>query len=262
MHVRLTESLTRRTGHHLNLAVQDYFSSGIPGIFFYRLQLSSVLPLVLPLVLPVVLSSSDASTNPPTKAGLRREARRQRRALTPAQQRYAAQRLYRLVVTHPLFRFSSRIAFTIAADGEISPQLLLMEAWRRGKACYLPVMDPLGHNRLRFRRWLPGQPLVKGAYGIPVPQTGQVCPPRLLSLVLLPLVAFDAGCRRLGMGKGFYDRTFAFLRQSTRRSPKLLGLAHECQRVERLEADPWDLPLDGVASDRGWYSPGQGHGAK
>jgi hypothetical protein len=41
VHVRLTESLTRRTGPHLNHAVQDYFGSGILGLFFYVMKNSS-----------------------------------------------------------------------------------------------------------------------------------------------------------------------------------------------------------------------------
>lgn len=187
---------------------------------------------------------------------MRRRARERRNALTPAQQRCAARQLFRRVVVHPLFRFASRIAFTLAADGEIDPAPLLRAASRRNKACYLPVTDPLKRGRLCFRRWRPGQTLVRGAYGIAVPRRGRVCPPRFLSLVLLPLVAFDAACRRLGMGKGYYDRTFAFRRHSVRQRPLLLGLAHECQREERLEADAWDLPLDGgVASDGRWYRP-------
>lgn len=190
-----------------------------------------------------------------SKAGVRRQARQRRNSLTLAEQRRAARHVYRRVVVDPRFRFSARIAFTLAADGEINPAQLLHEAARRNKACYLPVTDPLGRRRLRFRRWRPGEALKKGAFGIAVPRGGRPCPPRCLSLVLLPLVAFDKECRRLGMGKGFYDGTFAFRRHSTRGRPLLLGLAHECQREEELEADPWDLPLDGVVSDRNWYRP-------
>ncbi len=58
------------------------------------------------------------------------------------------------------------------------------------------------------------------------------------------------------MGKGFYDHTFAFLLHSKRRSPALLGLAHECQRVESLEVASWDVPLGGVVTDQAWYRPG------
>ena len=94
------------------------------------------------------------------------------------------------MVSTSLFRFSRRIAFTLARDGEIDPMPLLRTAQQRGKACYLPVMNRLGEDRLSFRRWLPGQRLVKGAWGIPEPRLAKACAPRFLSLVFMPLVTF------------------------------------------------------------------------
>ena len=187
------------------------------------------------------------------KRTLRAEMRRRRRSIGPRQQRLAARRLYRRLLQSAQFRFSKRIAFTLARDGEIDPGLLLRAALARGKACYLPVMRRVGEPRLEFRRWLPGLRLVKGAWAIPEPRYGKRCPPWALNLVLLPLVAFDAEGRRLGMGKGFYDRSFAFLLDGRRKGPILLGLAHDCQRVEGLEVASWDVPLQGIVTDQAWY---------
>lgn len=185
---------------------------------------------------------------------LRSEMRRRRRSLGKLQQRNAAQALYRRLVQSSVFRFSRRIAFTIARDGEISPQLLLREAQRRGKQCYLPVMSRVGKDRLTFRLAADSRQLdSRNRFGIPEPLRSKACPPRVLSLVLLPLVAFDASGNRLGMGKGYYDHTFAFLRGSQRRRPLLLGLAHECQRVESLDTASWDVPLQGIVTDVAWY---------
>jgi len=189
-----------------------------------------------------------------TKSALRKELRKRRRALSVAQQKSAARHLYRRLVTSPLFRFSRRIAFTMAADGEIDPSLLLATAQRRGKECYLPVLNVIGEPRLRFKRWRKGEVLRTNFYGIAEPRHGRYCPPRTLSLVLMPLVGFDAGGNRLGMGKGYYDRTFAFRRHSTQWRPVLVGLAHECQKVEKLEVEAWDLPLDGIVTDAAWYA--------
>jgi 5-formyltetrahydrofolate cyclo-ligase len=193
------------------------------------------------------------ATNSFNKSQVRKDARRKRRALSTAQQKIAARQLFRQLVTSSLFRFSKRIAFTMAADGEIDPSLLLAEAQRRGKECYLPVISPIGAPRLRFKRWRKGEALRKNFYDIAEPRSGRYCPPNTLSLVLLPLVAFDASCNRLGMGKGYYDRTFAFKGRSSRQRPVLVGLAHECQRVEKLEVEAWDLPLDGIVTDQRWY---------
>ena len=75
-----------------------------------------------------------------------------------------------------------------------------------------------------------------------------------LDLILLPLVGFDLKGNRLGMGGGYYDRTLSYLRH--RRfwiKPRLVGVAHECQKVDSLIARPWDIPLDAVVTETAFY---------
>jgi 5-formyltetrahydrofolate cyclo-ligase len=184
---------------------------------------------------------------------LRKAMRKRRRALSYKEQTEAARRLFKRVAPSKLFRFSRRVAFSVARGGEINPALLLLEAQRRRKKCYLPVMSKVGEPRLGFRLYKKGQKLVRNSLGIPEPTRKRSCKPFALSLVLLPLVAFDGVCNRMGMGKGFYDRTFAFIHRTVRQRPVLLGLAHECQKADKLEVAPWDVPLDGVVTDRAWY---------
>ncbi len=187
---------------------------------------------------------------------LRTTMRTRRCALSPTQQTHAARQLTRVLSRHPFFRYRKRVAFYLAADGEISPELLIKSARAAGKECFLPVLHPVRHNRLWFARYDSQTHLSPNCYGIkePTPRLTRRVPPWALDLVLLPLVAFDAGGGRLGMGGGYYDRTFAFKQQSCGLSgPKLLGLAHDFQRVERLELASWDIPLSGVATDRCLY---------
>lgn len=184
-----------------------------------------------------------------SRAELRRQMRQRRRALGPLEQRQAAHALCRVLGASLLFRRARRVAFYLARDGEIDPAPLLALAVRLGKQCYLPVLDGAG---LHFGAYAPGQPLQPNRFGIPEPRVarGRQCPPRALDLVLAPLVAFDARGGRLGMGGGFYDRSFAFLRRGASR-PLLVGLAHRFQRVEALPLEPWDVPLAAVATDAG-----------
>jgi 5-formyltetrahydrofolate cyclo-ligase len=75
-----------------------------------------------------------------------------------------------------------------------------------------------------------------------------------LDLIFLPLVGFDEFGERLGMGGGFYDRSLAgLMRRKVWRTPVLIGLAHECQKVDRLAAGPLDVPLSACVTDRRWY---------
>lgn len=187
---------------------------------------------------------------------LRRHLRAQRRALSPNAQRQAAHGLYKQLAQHPLFRRARQIALYLPNDGEIDPRPLLRAAQKRGKATYLPVLSPWPQSKMVFQRVRAGQPLRKNRFGIYEPQRNykQQRKAWALDLVLLPLVGFDRHGARLGMGGGFYDRSLAYL--SLRKNwhkPTLLGLAHECQLVERLTMASWDVPLQGTVTDKAWY---------
>ncbi|WP_137886416.1 5-formyltetrahydrofolate cyclo-ligase [Pseudomonas sp. 2FE] len=193
---------------------------------------------------------------------LRRLLRTARRALSPHEQRQAAQRLYRQLAQDPRFRRARHIALYLPTDGEIDPRLLLRAAQRRGKATYLPVLSAWPRTKMVFQRIRPHERLMPNRFRIQEPRANRKQQRKVwaLDLVLLPLVGFDSAGGRLGMGGGFYDRSLAYL--SLRKNwhkPTLLGLAHECQKVDRLTLASWDVPLHATVTDRAWY-PGGGCG--
>ena len=195
-----------------------------------------------------------SSTNSASRSTLRARLREQRRGLSPEQQRHAARRLNAIVGSSSIFRRSRHIAFFLANDGELDPLPLLRRAWRMGKVCYLPVITP--GKSLWFAPYENGDPLAPNRFGIPEPARAgtTLVSARVLDLILTPLVAFDDQGHRLGMGSGFYDRTLSFLRhRRIWRKPRLLGVAHELQHLSALQAAPWDVPLDGVATDENLY---------
>ncbi|WP_103734189.1 5-formyltetrahydrofolate cyclo-ligase [Pseudomonas sp. GZJR-8] len=193
---------------------------------------------------------------PLSRPQLRRMLRKARRALTPSEQRQAALGLYRQLAQHPLFRRAKHISLYLPTDGEIDPRLLLRAAQRRGKATYLPVLSAWPRTKMVFQRVRPGDKLSPNRFGILEPRVNvhQQRKVWALDLVLLPLVGFDSEGGRLGMGGGFYDRSLAYLaRRKSWRKPTLLGLAHECQQVDRLAQASWDVPLVGTVTDKHWY---------
>ena len=193
---------------------------------------------------------------PPTRPQLRRLLRNARRELSPCAQRLAARGLYRQLAQHPLFRRAKHIALYLPTDGEIDPRLLLREAQRRGKAVYLPVLSAWPKTKMVFQRIAPDETLIPNRFRILEPRIHRARQRKVwaLDLVLLPLVGFDATGGRLGMGGGFYDRSLAYLtRRQYWRKPTLLGLAHECQKVDSLMQASWDVPLQGTVSDKQWY---------
>ncbi len=193
---------------------------------------------------------------PLSRPQLRRMLRKARRALTPSEQRKAALGLYRQLAQQPLFRRAKHISLYLPTDGEIDPRLLLRAAQRRGKATYLPVLSAWPRTKMVFQRVRPGEKLRPNRFRILEPRVniGQQRKIWALDLVLLPLVGFDDVGGRLGMGGGFYDRSLAYLaRRKSWRKPTLLGLAHECQKVEKLTQASWDVPLAGTVTDKQWY---------
>lgn len=196
------------------------------------------------------------SSTPLSRPQLRRLLRQRRRALSRSEQHLAARNLYRQLAQHPLLRRARHIALYLPNDGEIDPRPLLAAAQKRGKHTYLPVLSAWPRTRMVFQRVSPHEKLAGNRFRIlePRPQIKRQRKVWALDLLLLPLVGFDAQGGRLGMGGGFYDRSLAYLRRRKHwKSPTLLGLAHECQRVDKLEMASWDVPLQATVTDKGWY---------
>jgi len=187
---------------------------------------------------------------------LRRQLRARRTVLSPAEQRNHAQSLARLLGRQTAFLRADRVGAYWSGDGEIDPFPLLRLAHARHRRCFLPVLRSHPRRKLWFLTHRLGDPLKKNRYGIPEPRlrNRRVRLPWALDLLLVPLVGFDADCNRMGMGGGYYDRTLAYLRQRKHwRRPLLVGVAHECQRVDALETNPWDVPLDMVVTEERIY---------
>lgn len=168
-----------------------------------------------------------------------------------------ARRLARLIV----FQRARRIALYWPADGEIDPRPLMRLASARGKRFYLPALSPLtrhnGRGLLWFAHYRLGERLRPNRFGIPEPigRGPHLLKPSHFDLMILPLVGFDGRRNRLGMGGGFYDRTLAFRQRHPRwRRPRLIGVAHECQRLERIDSRPWDVPLDAILTECHLYN--------
>ncbi len=191
---------------------------------------------------------------------LRRRLRQRRRALSPRQQRLASQALCRHLKRLPELQRARRVALYLPNDGEIDPRPLIDWLRRRRARIYLPVLRPLVENRLWFVHYHAGTRMTRNRFGIAEPDTrfgarrSNRLPAWALDAVLMPLVGFDGDGQRIGMGGGFYDRTFAFARWR-RPAPVLIGLAHDCQRVPALPVASWDVPLDAVVSDRQTIRP-------
>ena len=188
---------------------------------------------------------------------LRQRLRARRRVLSAAERRQAALAVASRLTDWPVFAGATRIAGYWACDGELDPASLLERVRTMGKLIYLPVLAEAPPQSLRFAPCRPGAPMRRNRFDIPEPEVSPLewLQPAELDLVLAPLVAFDPAGTRLGMGGGFYDRSFAFLRDPDYpgNRPRLLGLGYEFQQVTELIRQPWDVPLDAAATEKALY---------
>lgn len=189
---------------------------------------------------------SDKPSN--LKSELRSRLLDYRTSLNDAQRR----RLDRQICVHLLRLLDDRDSVDLAAflafrgEPDLGPALEALH--HAGRRIWLPVV---AGDAMIFRRWKPGAAMKPNRFGIDEPVGGTECPPEKLEVVLMPLVAFSPTGTRLGMGAGYYDRTFAFCRSRPESGPLLAGVAYALQQVDSLPAESWDVPLDAVITERG-----------
>ena len=194
------------------------------------------------LPLKSILSNRMKSTPQTLRNQLRQQIRKTRANLTALQQQQAEDSITQQALALIEERNAQHIALYVSFDGEISTEKLIKTLWAQDKHIYLPVLHPFNPNHLLFLRYLPDTPMLKNKFGIWEPKLNvqNVLPLDELDILFTPLVAFDKQGNRLGMGGGFYDRTL----QNWQNSSFIpVGLAHQCQQVEQLPTEAWDVPL-------------------
>jgi 5-formyltetrahydrofolate cyclo-ligase len=189
------------------------------------------------------------------RAQLRRDLRETRRAIPAAERIAAAQSLAHRLLSLSIAPQEGFVAGYWAMDGEIALHAWQMQLPARFTYC-LPLLGDDGF--LRFARWRPGDPLVTNRFGIPQPDAAveTLLHPGAMAMVVVPLVGFDAQCQRLGMGGGWYDRSFAAMQTpggdsgGECRRPLLVGAAFAAQQVDTIPVEPWDVALDAVCTQQ------------
>ena len=187
----------------------------------------------------------------PDRSSLRERQRKQRVQLPANERISAATALAATLEQLPEFLVDARIAGYWAVRGEMPLHAAFASLRSRGQAYCLPMLSEDG--TLRFAPWQPDLPLRSNRYGIPEPDVPADAwlAPSDLDVALVPLLGFDRRGNRLGSGGGWYDRSFAFLRESPRPArPILVGIGYHFQEVSKLDAQPWDVRMDFIATDK------------
>ena len=132
----------------------------------------------------------------------------------------------------------------IRSEADVRP--LMAHLRTRGARLCLPVV--LDRETIIFRELVVGAPVVKTGFGTtgPGPEAAALDP----DILLVPLSAFDRAGHRIGYGAGHYDRAIDRLKAKGR-TPRLIGIAFDCQEVASVPAEPHDVALDAILTESG-----------
>lgn len=186
--------------------------------------------------------SDSVSTLANSQSAIREAAKTARAQMTVEQRQQASVKIAERVLATNLFNDATRIACYVPMQTEVDTWPIIKRAWQLNKRIFAPVIQK--NYKLRFQQFDSESELFTGPLGLQEPRYGQSVDANSLHLVLLPLVAFDLQRNRIGMGGGYYDRAFSFLSNSSNTTkPVLAGLAFDCQNIEKIIPNPWDIRL-------------------
>ncbi|NQV86868.1 MAG: 5-formyltetrahydrofolate cyclo-ligase [Woeseiaceae bacterium] len=172
----------------------------------------------------------------------RTRALRARRELSVEIRAHASKIICAKVISSREFRSARLIACYLPMPDEVDTQMIIERAWRANKRIFVPITRKTGE--MFFREIRPNSTLSSNQMAILEPDSGVLISPRALQLVITPTVAYDDDNHRIGMGGGYYDRCFSFLRNRNQwLKPKLVGVAFRCQKIEQISPNIWDLRL-------------------
>lgn len=152
------------------------------------------------------------------------------------------------MLQHSLWQTAKSVLVFVALKDELDVTELLAEGTRGSKIMAVPRLD-LASGTYEAARLMTRSQLVPGRFGVPEPEAGcPAVPLNQLDLILVPGVGFDFAGRRLGRGKGFYDRLLAQVRGHK------CGVAFEQQLVTELPEEPHDVRVDSILTPTRWLS--------
>ncbi len=206
---------------------------------------------------------------------IRQLIRAKRRALSNEEQIAAGDKLVKQVKAVLKTLQVKKVALYLDFDGEIHTQPLINYCWKKEIEVYLPQLDPLNNGYLLFLRYFPHSKTRLNRFLIkePILDKSALIAHQDLDIIFMPLVAFDKKGQRLGMGGGFYDRTLSPIAPPTevvtatqnekqaitpspqnKSMPLRIGLAHDCQCIDKVPTERWDLSLSVVLTPSRIYT--------
>jgi 5-formyltetrahydrofolate cyclo-ligase len=193
-----------------------------------------------------------------TKSAQRRQLKARRNQLSESELNMHSQAIAAHILTLPVWNTSQVVHCYCAFGSEVATERIIARAFEAGKRVIVPI-TPSNAPRLLHAEISPTTRFIPDSFGIPTPEHDEstlVNPTSILTpqdCIIVPLLGFDEHCFRLGYGKGHYDR---FLGEIFVGTPQIttLGLAFECQCVERIITEAHDIPLSMICTEERVFS--------
>ncbi|MBI5115010.1 5-formyltetrahydrofolate cyclo-ligase [Candidatus Poribacteria bacterium] len=183
------------------------------------------------------------------KRSIRKEKIRWRNALPSEEARAKSAQIAATLKSLPEYANAKTILFYVSAKGnEVDTHSLIRDALAKGVKALVPVTDFVNNHLIVSELKDMGE-LVTVKFGLLEPRPDAVRPtdPAEANVIIVPGVAFDRHCRRIGFGGGYYDR---LLVNSLVPS---IALAYEGQLVDRVPADSHDIPVSILITEQRTY---------
>ena len=170
------------------------------------------------------------------KKALRLIIRDLKRKVSPEQKEQESRLVFSTIESLRAFKDAQNILIYYSLPDEL-PTHDVVESWAKSKQVFLPRVNGDILDVLPFD----GQLITSDQFGIGEPVSDNPIDPSVLDLVIVPAVALDKHCNRMGRGKGYYDKLLPLCPQAY-----VIGVGMDCQFVDSLPVEPHDVPMCGV----------------
>lgn len=187
----------------------------------------------------------------PTKEEIRRSMSQKKLALDPDWIADTSEVIQKSVMTTEAFKGSKLVCVYISVPHEVNTDLVIEECHKTGKKVCVPAFC-METGEYRMTECSEGEELVMGPMRVNQPKNHRWVDFKDIDFMIVPGVAFDRWCGRLGHGGGHYDRILMEWMSSSKYIAGRLkaGLAFESQMVRKVPMDETDVRLDMVVTEK------------
>jgi 5-formyltetrahydrofolate cyclo-ligase len=189
-----------------------------------------------------LISKYYQSQAPQLKRSLRKQAAEARDSLPQEVRRFKSREIEQRLCSLPEFLAADVIMFFASFRSEVETGPMIRNALGSGKRVVLPRVK--GRQLALFEVKDFDKDVSPGAWGIPEPDESHPVALADIDLIITPGAAFDESGNRLGYGAGYYDRILPFFSGMT------VALAFEAQIVPQVPADPHDVPVQKIVTEK------------